>query len=308
VQNHLHAQSADIAMGVDSATSASGQQGAGDQGIMFGYACDETPVFMPAPHYYSQLVMQKLSQLRHGEPVRYGFLRPDAKAQFTVAYENDRPAEVTKIVVSHQHTEGSNGLVHETVKQLLRQCIPAELVPHVDFEHENCDEDATLLINPTGNFVTGGPDGDTGVTGRKIIVDTYGGMGRHGGGAFSGKDPSKVDRSAAYMARWVAKNLVAAGVARRCEIQVSYAIGVHYPLSFHVEFFGTGRVSEAKVEEMLMRGEVVDFRPAQIISRLGLARPQGWCYQDTAVYGHFGRDRFPWEKLTLVDDFKRALL
>ncbi len=306
VENHLHNQSQDIAMGVNSDTSFNGEQGAGDQGIMFGYACDETPAYLAAPHYYAQQVMQRMAQLRHSQPEKYSFLLPDAKAQFSIAYENDRPAEAVRVVVSHQHTEGNNPRVHETVKEVLKATLPEALLSKIDFAHENTPG-ASLLINPTGNFVTGGPDGDTGVTGRKIIVDTYGGMGRHGGGAFSGKDPSKVDRSAAYMARHVAKNLVAAGVARRCEIQVAYAIGVSEPLAFHVEFFGTGAVPEAKVEALLMSGKPVDFRPAQITARLGLTRPQGWSYRQTAVYGHFGRDLFPWERLDLVEDFRRAL-
>ena len=303
---NLHAQSADIDRGVEASTSLSGEQGAGDQGIMFGYACDETPEYMPAPYYYAQLLVRRLAELRHGDPVKYGFLRPDAKSQLSFAYENGRPVSLVQIVVSHQHAEGMNPEVHDLVKRVIRENIPAQYLTAIDFESEN-GPGASLHINPTGNFVTGGPDGDCGLTGRKIIVDTYGGMGRHGGGAFSGKDPSKVDRSASYMARHVAKNLVAAGLARRCELQVSYAIGIARPLSFYVNFFGTGNVPEEKVEAMLHRGRPFDFRPAAITEYLGLLKPQGWSYEETAAYGHFGRPQFPWEKTLPAEKIHAAL-
>ena len=302
----LHAQSADIDRGVEAETSLSGEQGAGDQGIMFGYACDETPEFMPAPYYYAQLLVRRLAELRHGDPAKYGFLRPDAKSQLSFVYEGGRPDTLAQIVVSHQHAEGANPKVHELVKQVIREVIPERYLGGIDFTNENAPG-ATLHINPTGNFVTGGPDGDCGLTGRKSIVDTYGGMGRHGGGAFSGKDPSKVDRSASYMARLVAKSLVAAGAARRCEVQVSYAIGIARPLSFYVNFFGTGKVAEEKAEAMLHRAKIFDFRPAAITERLGLLKPQGWCYEETAAYGHFGRPQFPWEKVTDTEAIRREL-
>ncbi len=303
--NRLHEQSPDIAMGVSEKTSFSGEQGAGDQGIMFGYACDDTPAYMPAPVHYAKVILKRLSQLRRTDPA-YSFLRPDAKSQLTFRYEDGKPVAITSIVVSHQHEDGQREKVFQAVKGVLHEVLPAEFLREVDFEHLNV-RGGSLYINPTGNFVTGGPNGDTGVTGRKIIVDTYGGAGRHGGGAFSGKDPSKVDRSACYLLRKVAKTLVAAGAARRCEVQVSYAIGVTDPLSFHVDFFGTGKVSEDAVVEMLQSRKPFDFRPAQISRALGLLTPNGWNYQQSAAYGPFGWDEFPWEKLDLVDAVKEAL-
>ena len=302
----LHGQSADIARGVEETTSLSGEQGAGDQGIMFGFACNETPAYMPAPIYYSHRIVERLAQLRHDAPETYGFLRPDAKSQLTFVYEGFRPVAIRQAVVSHQHLEGAGEQVHALVPEILREVVPSEFLKDFDFEHINVPG-ASLHVNPTGNFVIGGPHGDAGLTGRKIIVDTYGGAGRHGGGAFSGKDPSKVDRSASYMARYAAKNLVAAGVAERCELQVSYAIGVSYPLSFYVNFFGTGKVPEERVVELLKAGKVFDFRPAQIIEHLGLLRREGWRYQDTAANGHFGRDGFPWEKLDKAAEIQAAL-
>ena len=296
----LHGQSADIARGVDEATSVSGEQGAGDQGIMFGFACNETPAYMPAPIYYAHRVIERLSELRHSDAANFGFLRPDAKSQLTFRYENGRPVAILQAVVSHMHLEGEGDRVRKLVPEVLREVIPAEFLN--DFDFGNC-----LHVNPTGNFVIGGPHGDCGVTGRKIIVDTYGGAGRHGGGAFSGKDPSKVDRSASYMARHVAKNLVAAGVADRCELQVSYAIGMEKPLSFFVDFFGTGKVAEDKVVALLESEQVFNFRPKQIIEQLGLLERKGWRYQDTATGGHFGRDLFPWEKLDKVPEIRAEL-
>ncbi len=308
IEFRLHGQSADIARGVGDDTSLTGEQGAGDQGIMFGYACDETPQLMPAPLYYSRLIMKRLAELRKSDPAKYGFLRPDAKAQLSFSYENGTPVAVTQAVVSHQHTDGSRDQVYQVVKQVLKEVIPAEYLKGIDFTDGNENKaQSHLYINPTGNFVIGGPDGDTGVTGRKIIVDTYGGMGRHGGGAFSGKDPSKVDRSACYMARYVAKNLVSAGAARRCELQVAYAIGMPHPLSFYVNFFGTGKVSEERVEAMLNEEKVFNFRPAKISEYFGLKNPQGWSYRDSAAYGPFGHDQFPWEKLDRVEELRKEL-
>jgi S-adenosylmethionine synthetase len=302
VESRLHCQSDDIAQGVDADTSLSGEQGAGDQGIMFGYACDETEQYMPAPIYYSHLILRRLAQLRHEG--KADFLRPDAKSQLSFYYENGVPRTIRQIVVSHQHIAGAGAQVHALVKDVLHEVLPAQLICDIDFEHVNASGESSLHINPTGNFVIGGPNGDTGITGRKIIVDTYGGMGRHGGGAFSGKDPSKVDRSACYMARYAAKNIVAAGLASRCEIQVAYAIGIAKPLAFYVNFFGTGKVSEASVEKMLHAGEIFDFRPASCIETLGLLKPQGWNYRLTASGGHYGRECFPWEKLDKVAAIK----
>ncbi len=306
VQVHLHGQSADIARGVEESTSLSGEQGAGDQGIMFGFACNETPAFMPAPIYYSQRIVERLAELRHADPGKYGFLRPDAKSQLTFVYENNRPVAVRQAVVSHQHLKDAGPQVHALVPKVLQEVIPAEFLKDFDYGQINAPG-ARLHVNPTGNFEIGGPDGDCGVTGRKIIVDTYGGSGRHGGGAFSGKDPSKVDRSASYMARYVAKNLVAAGVADRCELQVSYAIGVAHPLSFYLNFFGTGRVPEERVIKLLESEQIFNFRPAHIIEHLGLLRREGWRYQDTAANGHFGRERFPWEKIDKVAEIQAEL-
>ncbi|MGI5922616.1 MAG: methionine adenosyltransferase [Lentisphaerae bacterium] len=294
----LRKQSPDIARGVDAETSQSREQGAGDQGMMFGYACNETPAFMPATIYYAHKIVERLAQLRHQDPVRYGFLRPDAKSQVSFVYENGLPARIQNIVVSHQHRpEMPNKQLEELVHQVIGEVIPAEFL----------NDDINFYINPTGRFVIGGPDGDTGLTGRKIIVDTYGGIGRHGGGAFSGKDPSKVDRSAAYMARYVAKNIVAAGLAERCEVQVSYAIGIAKPLSINVDTFGTGEVDEARLSDQLMAGKIFDFRPAAIIRTLGLTKPKGWTYRQTAAYGHFGRDGFPWEKTDKIDELRAAI-
>ena len=305
VENRLHKQSADIVRGVSEDTSITGEQGAGDQGIMFGYACDDTPALMPAPIHYAKLLLRRLSQLRRGSP-DFAFLRPDAKIQLTFRYEDGRPVAVTSIVVSHQHEEGAGEGVRQAVRQVLQEVIPPEMLQDIDLHRVN-ERGGQLYINPTGNFVIGGPDGDTGLTGRKIIVDTYGGAGRHGGGAFSGKDPSKVDRSACYMLRHIAKNLVAAGAARRCELQVAYAIGVTDPLAFNVNFFGTGRVSEEKVVKLLQDRELFDCRPAQISRDLGLLAPRGWSYQESAAYGPFGWEGFPWEKLNRVEEVKAAL-
>ena len=296
LSDYIHTQSPDIAQGVNQLDDV----GAGDQGLMFGFACKETEQFMPAPIFYAQRVMERFAQLRHGEPDKFGFLRPDAKTQLCFRYEDGKPAKIEKFVLSHQHTEG---MQRETLlaltKQIAQEVIPTAYLP---------TDDEAYIINGTGNFVIGGPNGDAGVTGRKIIVDTYGGMARHGGGAFSGKDPTKVDRSAAYMARYAAKNLVAAGICDVCEIQVSYAIGKIVPLSFLVDMKGTGKVPESKIIELFRSRSVFDFRPAQIAKALSLTTPQGWTYRETACYGHFGRPQFPWEKLDKVEELRRILL
>ena len=291
---YVHQQSSDIAQGVDSGENK--DEGAGDQGIMFGYACRETDVLMPAPLYYSHRILQELAAVRHSgkEPG----LGPDAKSQLTLRYENGKPVRATSVVVSTQH---SDKLSQADVRELVRPYVLAVLP-----EGWMCDE-KDFYVNPTGRFVIGGPDGDAGLTGRKIIVDTYGGAAPHGGGAFSGKDPSKVDRSAAYAARYLAKNVVAAGFAERCTIQLSYAIGVAKPLSLYVDLHGTGEVDEARLERAL--AEVMDLTPRGIRKHLVLNRP---IYERTAAYGHFGRapeadGGFSWEKTDLADSLRRAL-
>jgi len=291
VLNAIGKQSADIAMGVDE--DASHEQGAGDQGLMFGYASNETDVFMPAPITYSHLLVKRQAELRKNGTLSW--LRPDAKSQITFRYENNKPVAIDAVVLSTQHSpEISSKSLHEAVMD--------DIILHV-LPKEWLHKDTKYFINPTGQFIIGGPVGDCGLTGRKIIVDTYGGMARHGGGAFSGKDPSKVDRSAAYMARYVAKNIVAAGLAERCEIQVSYAIGVAEPTSISVETFGTGKIDEAKLVSIVR--DVFDLRPKGLIAQLGLLKP---IYQPTAAYGHFGRneDTFSWEKTDKVDALKSA--
>lgn len=272
----LDRQSPDIAMGVDT-------DGAGDQGMMFGYACNETPELMPLPIIMSHQLLKKLSELRHSKALPY--LRPDAKSQVTVEYEDNKPKRIHTIVISTQHSDDVE--TAQIKEDLIKNVIPL-VGDHLGYS----TKDVILHVNPTGRFVVGGPHGDTGLTGRKIIVDTYGGMGRHGGGAFSGKDPSKVDRSAAYAARWVAKNLVAAGLAERCEVQVAYAIGVAQPVSISVETFGTGKKSEQELVAIIEKN--FDLSPKGIISSLNLKRP---VYRETAAYGHFGRtgDGFTWE-------------
>jgi S-adenosylmethionine synthetase len=294
VDFHLHAQSADIALGVDAAGNK--DEGAGDQGIMFGYACRETEALMPAPLHYAHAILKSLAEARHSgaEPG----LGPDAKSQVTLLYEDGRPIKATSIVVSTQHAEK---LSQDEVREIVRPHVVNTLP-----EGWMCPEDE-FYVNPTGRFVIGGPDGDTGLTGRKIIVDTYGGASPHGGGAFSGKDPTKVDRSAAYACRYLAKNVVAAGLADRCTIQVSYAIGVSKPLSVYVETHGTGRVPEEKLSASLQK--LVDLSPRGIREHLQLNRP---IYARTAAYGHFGRapdpdGGFSWEKLDLVEPLLRAV-
>jgi S-adenosylmethionine synthetase len=297
INNYLTAQSADIAQGVDAkaaAGKATAEQGAGDQGLMFGFACDETPELMPAPIMYSHRLGTQLTKLRKGGKAKW--LRPDAKTQVSVRYENNKPVKVTSVVVSTQHAENvSNKIIRDFItKQVIEKVIPKRMLAR----------DTQLLINPTGRFVVGGPEGDSGLTGRKIIVDTYGGMGRHGGGAFSGKDPSKVDRSAAYMGRYVAKNIVAAGLAARCEIQFAYAIGYPKPVSVHVDTFGTNTISEAKILRAVNR--VFNFKPADIVKMLKLLRP---IYSLTTNYGHFGKKHkdITWEKTDKIAALKKAV-
>lgn len=291
--NRLHAQSADINQGVvgKGLDEYEGKQGAGDQGMMFGFACNDTPAFMPAPLYYSHQLLLKAHELRHNGTIKW--LRPDAKSQVTVEYdEKHKPVRIDTVVVSHQHNPDVD---YDTIKKtIIEQIIKPVLEPT-----GLLDSDTKYFINPTGKFVTGGPDGDAGLTGRKIIVDTYGGMGRHGGGCFSGKDPSKVDRSAAYMARYIAKNIVAAGLADRAEIELAYAIGVPFPVSIMVDTFGTEKVERYKIEAAVKK--IFDCTPAGIIRTLDLKRP---IYQKTASYGHFGREGFPWEKTDKVDELK----
>ena len=295
-------QSADIAMGVDEALEAkSGEMteaeveaiGAGDQGMMFGYACDETPTLMPTPIYLAHKMARRLAEVRKNGTLEW--IRPDGKSQVTIEYQYGKPVRVDTALISTQHDPDiSQGEIREAVIQhVMKPVLPEDMV----------DDDMKIFVNPTGRFVTGGPLGDAGLTGRKIIVDTYGGMGRHGGGAFSGKDPTKVDRSGAYAARWVAKNLVAAGVASRCEIQVSYAIGVAHPLSVNVETFGTGNIPDEKITKLV--NDFFDLRPGAIIRDLKLRQP---IYQQLAAYGHFGRDDLDlsWEQTDRAEEIRKA--
>ena len=296
-ENNLHGQSAHIAQGVDE--SGNKDEGAGDQGIMFGYASDETPDLMPATLYYSHKILERMAADRHGKVV--DFLEPDAKSQVTLEYIDEKPVRATALVVSTQHAAGmdndeSRAKLRDYVKGVMADILPEGWLPG----------DESIYVNPTGLFEIGGPDGDAGLTGRKIIVDTYGGASPHGGGAFSGKDPTKVDRSAAYITRYLAKNIVAAGLARRCTIQLSYAIGVAEPLSLYVDLHGTGTVEASAIEAVLPT--LVRLTPKGIRTHLGLNKP---IYQKTAAYGHFGRtpdgDYFPWEKTDLVDALKAAV-
>ena len=295
----LHSQSADIAAGVDAKQPTNQEEGAGDQGIMFGYACTDTPELMPAPIYYAHKILEDLAHARKAKKDDAGKLGPDSKSQVTVQYEDGKPVGVTQIVVSHQHVveDLTSRQVRDIVEPFVRKALPDGWI----------SKDTIWHINPTGKFFIGGPDGDCGLTGRKIIVDTYGGAAPHGGGAFSGKDPTKVDRSAAYASRYLAKNVVASGIADRCTIQLSYAIGVAKPLSIYVDTHGTGKVDEAKIEKAL--GEVMDLTPRGIRSHLDLNRA---IYARTSAYGHFGRkpDKdggFSWEKTDLADKIKKAV-
>ncbi len=304
VLSSIHEQSPDIAMGVDESydvqkgvTDAELDKiGAGDQGMMFGYASDETPVLMPMPIYAAQKLAERLAQVRKEGIVPY--LRPDGKTQVTVKYVDDKPTEITTIVVSTQHDADVESM--DVIKKDMIEYVIKPVLDEIGLPWE----DAEILVNPTGRFVLGGPAADTGLTGRKLIVDTYGGMGRHGGGAFSGKDPTKVDRSAAYAARWIAKNVVAAGLAKRCEVELAYAIGVPRPVSVLIDTQGTGVVEDAKIEEAVKK--VFDLRPGAIIRDLDLRRP---IYEKTAAYGHFGRDDkdFTWEQLNKVEALKDAV-
>ncbi len=301
--NAIHEQSPDIAQGVDASWEAQkgiasdelSETGAGDQGMMFGYACNETDTLMPMPIYAAHRLSERLSKVRKEGVLPY--LRPDGKTQVSVRYIDDKPVAIEKIVISTQHAEEveHDQLETDIIKEVINPVL-SEL--NIEFSQ------AEIYINPTGRFVLGGPMGDAGLTGRKIIVDTYGGMGRHGGGAFSGKDCTKVDRSGAYAARWVAKNVVAAGLAERCEVQIAYAIGVAHPVSLMVETFGTNKVDQEIIEKAI--GEVFDLRPAAIIKELDLRRP---IYRKTAAYGHFGRElpEFTWEHTTKVDSLKQAV-
>ena len=291
IECYVHEQSADIAQGVDSKDNK--DEGAGDQGIMFGYAVRETDVLMPAPIYYSHNILKSMAEARHAGETRFG---PDAKSQVSLQYVNGKPVRATSVVVSTQHAESASA---EEIRELVRPHVLAQLP-----EGWMCDE-AQFYVNPTGRFVIGGPDGDAGLTGRKIIVDTYGGAAPHGGGAFSGKDPTKVDRSAAYAARYLAKNVVGAGLADRCTIQLAYAIGVSHPLAVYIDTHGTGQIDEQALSKTLQ--ELVSLTPRGIRTHLGLNKP---IYARTSSYGHFGRTPdadggFSWEKLDLVDELKR---
>jgi S-adenosylmethionine synthetase len=300
IMNTLNEQSPDIAMGVDRSLEAKEgdnsefDTGAGDQGMMFGYATNETEVYMPMPIYYAQKMAKRLTEVRKNGTLKY--LRPDGKTQVTVEYDGDKPVRIDAVVVSTQHSEDVtlDTIKHDIIEHVIKPTLPENLL----------DENTKFFINPTGRFVIGGPHGDSGLTGRKIIVDTYGGYAPHGGGSFSGKDPTKVDRSATYMCRYIAKNIVAAGLADKCQIQVAYAIGVAHPVSVRVDSFGTGKLSDEKIAEIVSKE--FDLRPAAIIKRLDLRRP---IYKQTAAYGHFGRDdiSLPWESLDAVDDLKKYL-
>lgn len=288
----VHQQSPDISQGVTEGQGLHFEQGAGDQGIMFGYACDETPTYMPLAIHYAHRIVEELVKAREDNSIPY--LRPDAKSQVTIEYDDLKPVRVDTVVISTQHHPDAT---HETItkdmiEKIIKKVIPANMLDSKTIYH----------INPTGRFVIGGPHGDSGVTGRKIIVDTYGGYGAHGGGAFSGKDPSKVDRSAAYAARWVAKNIVAAKLASHCEIQFSYAIGVAKPISIHVDTFGTGKIPDHKICEIIMK--LFDLRPSAIIKSLDLKRP---IYRETARNGHFGRElpNFYWERTNMIEAIKK---
>ncbi len=294
--NRVHGQSPDISQGVTEGAGLHTEQGAGDQGMMFGYASNATPELMPAPILYSHKLLQELARIRKAGEISY--LRPDSKSQVSIEHIDGKPKRISSVVISHQ----TDDVALETIRKDLIEVAQTVLKPS-----GLLDNDTEFFINPTGKFVIGGPHGDAGLTGRKIIVDTYGGVGSHGGGAFSGKDPSKVDRSAAYYARYVAKNVVAAGLAEKCEIQAAYAIGVAKPVSLNVETYGTGIIVDMKLQDIIASNEIFDFRPATLIKDLSLLNPVGWSYHDTAAYGHFGRDIFPWEKTDKVDALKQAV-
>ncbi len=294
--NRLHEQSPDISQGVTEGEGLFAEQGAGDQGMMFGYASNATEELMPAPIAYSHRLLDELQKIRKSGDIAY--LRPDSKSQVSIKHVEGKPVAIDTVVISHQTDDVSLDQVRNDLIQVCKDVLaPTGLL----------NDDTEYFINPTGKFVIGGPHGDAGLTGRKIIVDTYGGVGSHGGGAFSGKDPSKVDRSAAYYSRYAAKNIVAAGLADKCEIQVAYAIGVPKPLSINVDTYGSGKVDDHLIEEVLKGGEIFDFRPSALIADLGLLTPSGWSYRDSAAYGHFGRPQFPWEKTDKVVALRSAL-
>jgi S-adenosylmethionine synthetase len=295
VLDMIHSQSPDISQGVSGTglDEYKGQQGAGDQGMMFGFACNETAELMPLPITLAHKILIKATELRKNKTVKW--LRPDAKSQVTVEYRGHKPVRIDAVVVSHQHDPDAG---YDEIKSTVIDAIIKPILEPTGL----LDKNTKYYINPTGRFVVGGPFGDTGLTGRKIIVDTYGGMGRHGGGAFSGKDPTKVDRSAAYMARHVAKNIVAAGLAERCEVELAYAIGVPFPVSVMVDTFGTGKAAESRIEEAVSK--VFDLSPAAIIKALDLRRP---IFQKTASYGHFGRSGFPWEETNKTGELQKAV-
>ena len=295
ISNILTAQSSDIAQGVDAAAAdgkETEEQGAGDQGIMFGYACKQTEELMPAPVMFAHRILREMARQR--KEVKVPWLRPDVKSQVALEYIDGQPVGIKNVVISTQHAESvKHTEIREfCIEEVIRKVLPAELLK----------DETEFLINPTGKFVIGGPQGDAGVTGRKIIVDTYGGWARHGGGAFSGKDPSKVDRSAAYFTRWVAKNIVAAGLAEACELEVAYAIGHPYPTSIHVDTQGTGTVPDGKIAEVAQK--VFSFKPADIVSQLDLLRP---IYRESTNYGHFAKDGLPWESTAKAEELKAAL-
>ena len=295
ISNILTAQSSDIAQGVDAAGAEgkdTAEQGAGDQGIMFGYACKQTEELMPAPVMYAHNLLREMARQR--KDVKVPWLRPDVKSQVALEYVDSQPVAIKNVVISTQHAANvSHATIKEfCIEEVIRKVLPVELL----------NDQTEYLINPTGNFVIGGPQGDAGLTGRKIIVDTYGGWARHGGGAFSGKDPSKVDRSAAYFTRWVAKNIVAAGLAEACELEVAYAIGYPYPTSIHVDTFGTGTVDDARIAEVAQK--VFSFKPADIVSQLDLLRP---IYRESTHYGHFAKANLPWESTAKAQELQAAL-
>jgi len=297
INNYITKQSQDIAQGVDAAAAEgkeTDEQGAGDQGIMFGIACTETPELMPAPIMYAHRLLRKMAEIRKAPNSDAPWLRPDCKSQVAVSYEDGKPVRINNVVISTQHAEAAtlDQIKEYLVENVVKKELPADMI----------GDDTQFLINPTGRFVVGGPQGDAGLTGRKIIVDTYGGYGRHGGGAFSGKDPSKVDRSAAYMCRWVAKNVVAAGLADKVELQVAYAIGYPHPTSIHIEDFGTAKVDKHAIEKAIT--EVFSFKPADIVKQLNLLRP---IYRETTHYGHFAKPNLPWEDTSKAEELKKAV-
>ncbi|AQT68819.1 S-adenosylmethionine synthase [Anaerohalosphaera lusitana] len=294
--SRLHGQSPDISQGVSEGEGLFKDQGAGDQGMMFGYAANENPELMPTPIALSHRLLLELESIRKNKKLDY--LRPDSKSQVSVKYTDGKPDYITCVVISHQTDDVPLDKVRRDLVEIAKEVLePTGLLRN----------ETEYFVNPTGKFCLGGPYADAGLTGRKIIVDTYGGVGSHGGGAFSGKDPSKVDRSAAYYSRYAAKNIVAAGLAEKCEIQVAYAIGVARPLSINVDTYGTGKVEDSQLQSVLESGSIFDFRPAAIVQELNLLKPDGWSYAQSAKYGHFGRDIFPWEKTDKAEDLKNAV-